>query len=232
MSSTTFHPAQFPVFAAPPRIQALTPAQRRAVVGLLLLAHVLVGWGLLQAQLERREAAPPEPLFVEIVSRSEPAAPVQAPLPPAMPDFRPELPQVQMPEVVAAVMPVTAAVVPAVAAEPAPAAAPVSPAPAPAATAPAERLLPASAVQYLEPPVLVYPRASRRAGEAGRVLLRVFIDEQGLPRQVQVNRSSGFARLDEAAIEALRKARFKPCIADGQPVAGWALVPLTFELNA
>lgn len=230
MSSTTFQPAQFPVFSAPPRVQALTRPQRRAVVGLLLLAHGLLGWGLLQARLERREEAPP-PLFVDIVTRSEPAAPPSLPQPRAMPDFRPELLQIQMPEVVVAAAPAPVTVTPAVPQEQPSAPSPATPVTV-ANAAPAERVLPASAVQYLEPPLLVYPRASRRAGEAGRVLLRVFIDEQGLPRQVQVNRSSGFARLDEAAIEALRKARFKPCIADGQPVAGWALVPLTFELNA
>jgi protein TonB len=159
--------------------------------------------------------------------RAEPTAVRPAGRPAPAPAFRPAMPPLPMPEVIAAAAPTPAP------ATPAPLAPVAEPAPVVAAAPTlAQRMLPASAVQYLEPPVLVYPRMSRRAGEAGRVLLRVFIDEEGRPRQVQVDRSSGFARLDEAAIEALRKARFKPCIADGQPVAGWAVVPLSFELQA
>ena len=221
--TTTPFPLPAAMASAPmPRLGVLTPAQRRAVAGLLVLGHGLVGWGLLQDRLERGPSPEPQPLKVAIVPAAAPAPREPEPTARPLPSFQPPLLQLPMPEVQLAQAPV-----------PAPPAMPVALAePAAAAPAPAERLLPAAAVQYLEPPVLVYPRASRRAGEAGRVLLRVFIDEQGLPRQVQVNRSSGFARLDEAAIEALRKARFKPCVAEGQPVAGWALVPLTFELQA
>ena len=69
--------------------------------------------------------------------------------------------------------------------------------------------------------------ASRRS----RTVLRVFIDEAGLPRQVLVNQSSGFARLDEAATTAVQKARFKPYSDNGQALAAWALVPLSFDLE-
>jgi len=113
-------------------------------------------------------------------------------------------------------------------AEPEPA--PVAAAPAPAAAAPAPaRELPASAVQYLKPPVLNYPALSRRAGESGRVLLRVFIDEAGLPVQLRVQTSSGYARLDDAALAAIGKVRFKPYSENGRPVSGWALIPLSFD---
>jgi protein TonB len=103
--------------------------------------------------------------------------------------------------------------------------------PAPPAPPPPPKVIPASAVQYLEPPVLEYPRASRRAGESGRVLLRVYIDETGLPRQVLLAQSSGFARLDDAALTAMKKARFKPYTENGQPTAGWAPAPIDFELE-
>ncbi len=96
---------------------------------------------------------------------------------------------------------------------------------------PAPRNLPASAVQYLEPPVPEYPRASRRLGESGRVTVRVLIDEAGVPRTVQLARSSGHSRLDEAALQAVQKARFKPYVDNGLPTAGWALIPLVFDLE-
>ena len=86
-------------------------------------------------------------------------------------------------------------------------------------------------MQYLEPPVLEYPRASRRFNEAGRVMVRVYIDEAGMPRTVQVSQSSGFARLDDAALAAMKKARFKPYTENGRPTAGWAPAPIDFELE-
>jgi protein TonB len=81
------------------------------------------------------------------------------------------------------------------------------------------------------PPPIEYPRASRKLREAGRVIVRVYVDEAGMPRVTQVKRSSGFVRLDDAALEAVQKARFKPYIEHGMAVAGWALIPLDFDLE-
>ena len=86
-------------------------------------------------------------------------------------------------------------------------------------------------MQYLEPPALEYPRLSQRAGETGQVLIRVFIDGAGLARDVRVDRSSGHARLDAAALAAVQRARFKPYTENGRPVAGWAFIPLDFQLE-
>lgn len=98
---------------------------------------------------------------------------------------------------------------------------------APAPT-PAPLTIAASAVQYLEPPVLVYPRVSQRNGERGRVIVRVLIDPAGVPREVQVAVSSGFVRLDDAAVAAVRLARFKPHTENGQALAAWTKVPADF----
>ncbi len=113
------------------------------------------------------------------------------------------------------------------------AAAPVAlpPAPSPPPAPPPPKDIPPSAVQYLVAPVLEYPRLARRNGESGRVLVRVYIDTAGRPRTVQVSASSGHTRLDDAAIEAVRGARFKPYTENGQAIAGWALIPLIFELE-
>ena len=86
-------------------------------------------------------------------------------------------------------------------------------------------------MQYLDPIVLEYPRLSKRLGETGRVMIRVFIDEAGLAQSPQVNRSSGHPRLDAAALAAVRKARFKPYTENGRAVSGWAFIPLEFELE-
>ena len=101
----------------------------------------------------------------------------------------------------------------------------------PAAEAAGPRQLPPSAVQFLVAPQVEYPRASRRLKESGRTLVSVYVDEAGLPRQVLVKTSSGFALLDEAALAAVRKARFKPYMEHGQPTAGWVVIPMVFDLE-
>jgi len=57
----------------------------------------------------------------------------------------------------------------------------------------------------VDPP---YPSASRRAGEEGTVLLAIVIDQDGRPLDISVARSSGYAALDESAVNAVRKWRF------------------------
>ena len=79
--------------------------------------------------------------------------------------------------------------------------------------------------------MLQVPPASARAGESGRSVVRVLIDESGLPRTVQIAQSSGFKRLDDAALTAVRRARFHPYTENGQAQAGWAHIPLVFELE-
>jgi protein TonB len=56
-------------------------------------------------------------------------------------------------------------------------------------------------------PVLVYPVRERRAGHHGTTQIRAYIDASGVPQQVTVEKSSGYPLLDEAAVDAMRKAR-------------------------
>jgi protein TonB len=58
-------------------------------------------------------------------------------------------------------------------------------------------------------------------GEQGVVVLRVMIETDGRAAQVVVARSSGSARLDQAAIAAIRQWRFIPAQQGGQPVSQW-----------
>ncbi|TDR81947.1 energy transducer TonB [Paludibacterium purpuratum] len=53
-------------------------------------------------------------------------------------------------------------------------------------------------------PAPIYPALSRRAGERGAVLLQVSVDESGHPFRVEIEQSSGFERLDQAAQAAVR----------------------------
>ncbi|HSW04120.1 energy transducer TonB [Aquabacterium sp.] len=215
----------------------LTPAQRRVMVGGIVLAHVAAVWGLMQIGAVREAVLQAAPMFVNLITPPAPPAP-PAPPPPPKPQPVKLKPPPPAPVIAAAPSPAPAAfVVPAPPPEPVPEPAPPVPVvaaapPAPPAPPPPPKIIPASAVQYLEPPVVDYPRLSKRNGETGLVIVRAYIDTTGgSPRSVQVNKSSGHSRLDDAAVAAVHKARFKPYTENGRPIEGWALIPIHFELE-
>ncbi|MBW7657650.1 TonB family protein [Hydrogenophilus thermoluteolus] len=90
---------------------------------------------------------------------------------------------------------------------------------------------PSAYASYLNNPPPDYPTASRRLGEEGTVIIRALIEEDGHASIVQVEKSSGYLRLDRAAEEAVRKWKFKPGKKNGIPVAMWHLIPIKFELK-
>jgi len=108
---------------------------------------------------------------------------------------------------------------------------PIAPAPAPTPSAETEQA-PRFDAAYLNNPAPTYPAASRRLGEAGRVLLSVQIDTDGQPLQVLIDSGSGFPRLDRAAREAVARWRFVPARHGQQAVVGWVKVPVIFEMKS
>jgi periplasmic protein TonB len=62
--------------------------------------------------------------------------------------------------------------------------------------------------------------------------LRVLVDAAGRPAQVQVERSSGFARLDDAAREAVEKFLFRPHEVNGVAQPAQVLIPIGFDRRA
>jgi protein TonB len=85
---------------------------------------------------------------------------------------------------------------------------------------------------YLDNPKPVYPNASRRLGEQGKVLLRVYVSAQGLAEKVELKLGSGFARLDQAAQDAVARWRFVPARRGDEAVSAWVQVPITFQLDS
>jgi protein TonB len=84
---------------------------------------------------------------------------------------------------------------------------------------------------YLSNPKPPYPAESREAHEQGTVVLRVFVEPSGRPGSVTLARSSGYPRLDRAALEAVRRWRFKPVMRDGQAFGTTVDVPVRFTLR-
>jgi len=77
---------------------------------------------------------------------------------------------------------------------------------------------------------IVYPEIARLAGIEGRVTVQFVIDERGNVINPVVVRGIG-AGCDEAAIEAVRKAKFTPGMQRGRPVKVSYTLPVTFRLN-
>src|SRR5690606_14120759 len=88
-----------------------------------------------------------------------------------------------------------------------------------------------TSVEYVREPVPRYPPQSRKLREQGLVMLRVLIDEKGAACSIEIESSSGYARLDRAAREAVARATFRPYVEDGEPRRAVVLIPIEFYLN-
>jgi len=113
---------------------------------------------------------------------------------------------------------------------------PPPPSPAPAtpinvAPVPAAITAPRFDASYLDNPKPVYPATSRRLGEQGKVLLRVLVSAGGLAEKVELKTSSSFARLDQAAQDAVSRWHFVPARRGEQAIAAWVQVPVIFQLD-
>jgi len=101
----------------------------------------------------------------------------------------------------------------------------------PAPAAPAPIVPPDFSAAQLRNPGPAYPYLSRRAKEEGVVLLKVLVSTDGRAAKLEIEESSGFERLDDAALKTVGKWRFVPATQAGQPREAWVLVPVTFSLG-
>ena len=92
-------------------------------------------------------------------------------------------------------------------------------------------VMPSSSAAYLRNPKPAYPSMSRRLGETGRSVIRVLVGADGSAKNVRLQRSSGFDRLDQAALDAVRRWRFVPGTRGGVPEDMWFNVPIDWRLT-
>ena len=92
-------------------------------------------------------------------------------------------------------------------------------------------MLPSTQADYLNNPRPPYPPLSRRLGEQGKVVLRVFIETDGTAARAEIRTSSGFERLDQAALQTVLRWRYVPGKRGGTPEAMWVTVPINFVLE-
>lgn len=88
-----------------------------------------------------------------------------------------------------------------------------------------------SSLRYAVPPPSNYPRVSANLGESGVVQLKVQVDVRGRAADVQVIKSSGYSRLDQAALSAMKAARFIPYMEDGVPRSVVATTEIRYDLS-
>lgn len=211
------------------------------ISGVVVAAHAGVLVALVAGAHPRAsEVIIPARVIAESIAFAPPAPEPAAPEPPKpQPVARPEMPR-HAPAPAPEPLPVVAAA----AAEPRPAAPAAPPPAAPAATAapataavatappvPPKVELPSASAAYLDNPPPEYPRLSRRLGEQGRVVLRVLIGADGSAAQAEVRASSGFERLDQAALRAVLRWKYVPGRRGGTPEAMWFNVPVQFVLE-
>ena len=189
---------------------------RAGFVAITLALHVVAALALLQAHPHERipiDTAPIEASLLDEPAQAEPAPPVYTPAPANLVYALPTPQEVSFDtETVIAtdIAPSTAI------STPAPTAAPPM----------------VDTVEYVRAVPPVYPRESQRRREYGTVVLRVMVDAHGRPAQIQVEHSSGFERLDQAAREAVEKFLFRPYEVNGMAQPAQVLIPIGFDRHA
>jgi periplasmic protein TonB len=197
---------------------------------------------------------PPAPLTVEreltVALIAPPAAPVAVPIAPPEPKPVPKptpKPVVKhivtpRPQPVVPPSPILATQAPAPTTVAAPPAAPATP-PAPSETKPdasVSSTAPSHAstgaplnVKHLvcdgDPPA--YPMLSKRRGETGTAIIAIVVDTHGVVSSATLRQSSGFPRLDDAALASARERTCQPYVENGTPVSATGLLPFTFHLD-
>jgi periplasmic protein TonB len=221
--------------AAPLRIGGRSPA-RLVGIAIVALLHVGIGYALVNGLAQRTVEAIRPPIVAKIIEAPPPPkppapkspAPRLAPPPPLFvppPEVRIAPPPAPPPRAVTAVTKAP----PPVAAPPAPAPVAAPPAPPAPKSEPVRSEARLDLAQSREPE---YPAASRRAREQGSVLVQVLVGLDGRPLEAKLVESSGYPRLDQAALAGIKDGyRFVPASLDGRPVQSWFTFKFTWKLR-
>lgn len=205
------------------------------VIGLVLvvLMHLALADALVSALARRAVTVAPVVVETEIVADTPPVAP---PTPPAVPPSPNE--PAPPPKIVAPARP-PAPHRSAITVEPKPPSRDAEPAPtatiAPPMLPPPAPAMPVQVMPHLdlaksrEPE---YPPQSRQLGEQGSVVLQVLVGTDGAVLDTKLVQSSGYARLDQAALRDIKASyRFVPGTVDGKPEPMWYTIKYNWKLR-
>ena len=217
------------------------PVNRNAIIAAsVVLFHVAALWALQTGLLRRAvEIIVPAQVIAEFIEPPQPKVEPPPPVPkPPVPLKQPVtrkaevLPPPPMPVAIADPTPAPAAPTGVTAPQPPapPVAAPVAAAPV-APPPPPKVELPSSDADYLQNPKPAYPAISKRLGEQGKVVIRVLIGVDGTAQRAEIRQSSGYDRLDQAALTTVQRWRYVPGKRGGVAEAMWFNVPINFVLE-
>jgi len=199
--------------------------RKGAVLGAVILLHLVVGFGMYAGLSQRLlQAWVPPPLSVESVVKPPEATKIV----PAAPDWtRPTLYVPPLVDPVIAREPDSDAkmAVEDIAAKP----------PEGSSTVRAQPKLETRIQPDPRHPLRIgsdyYPDGSIRAGEQGKCLVQITVNVAGQVTQASLEASTGFRRLDDACLNAVRGARMLPATEDGRPVEKTATLPIVWTLR-
>ena len=216
------------------------------IAGGVILFHAAALWALQSGLLRKAaEVVVPVELLAQIIEPPRPAPPPPPPPPPPAPPKKEVVKPPPRPQAVRKTRPMppppnapTGVVEPPPAAPPAPEtppAPPAPPAPPPAPPAPpAPRLIEVTQGQtsYVREPRVSYPTMSRKLGETGTVVIAVYFNAEGFPKRAEIAKSSGYERLDQAALAAALASQVTPFKLGGNAQTTYVLrAPFNFVLN-
>ncbi|WP_334119716.1 energy transducer TonB [Limnobacter sp.] len=203
-------------------------------IGVVLLHILGLVWAAQQLSITEPAVTPPSVVGVLVAPEPEtkpvPPPPKPEPKPQPKPEPKPTPKPTPKPEPAREVAPEPEPVpqtAPTVPTPPAPPAQQATPAP----EAPAPVTPPRTDAAHLNNPAPQYPALSRRLGEQGRVMLDVYILPDGSVGEIKLNKSSGFPRLDNAALQAVKNWKYVPAKRGNKPIAFWYVQPVSFVLN-
>lgn len=219
-------------------------SSRFGLFTIIAAVHIVLIWWL-AVSLQSHAVTAPAPMPTMMVELLTPPAPEPVRPPPEPPQPKPQKKPPPPPKKLAPPRPVVEkapappppepAPTPPVAAPVAPPTPPAPPPPpvaaAPAPPAPQPVVAPRFNAAYLKNPLPPYPPMLRRAGQEGKVTLRVFVTADGRAGEVKLEKSSGFPLFDEAALNTVKDWKFQPGKRGDTPEAQWVLVPINFTLS-
>lgn len=202
---------------------------------ILMLAHLAALAFAISSAPQSSEPEPEPPKLQGLLIAPEPKV-AKAP-PKAEPTAQPQpepvkpLPRKKQPELKLAASKAPTAIAATPSPKPVPNA-PVKTTVAPVAAQPAPVVqLPTADATGLNNKAPVYPLLSRKRKEQGTVWLLILVSQQGLVTELKLKTSSGFARLDDAAMRAVKLWKFQPALKQGKPIDYWYELPVKFSLN-
>jgi periplasmic protein TonB len=224
-----------------PRVVSVSAAVVAIHVALLAVVLVVRNESVpraLESHTITAELLSPAPVAAPVAIQSTPTPP--KPVPP-VPHAKPNVQLKPTPKPTPAPLPEAAA--PAQheisTPEPAPAAhaAPAPPAPAaaaaPAVGKPTMALAAPKNVSHLDCGIVQpdYPALSKRRGETGTAAVKFVVGLTGKIESIELKKSSGYSRLDDAALAAMHASACKPYLENGEPVRATYTQPFVFGLT-